>query len=55
MDSFVEHYLQGEKGQNYMKMSEQVQENKVMEFVKEKIEIKEKEVDVEKFKEIVQN
>jgi trigger factor len=55
MESFVEHYLQGEKGQNYMKMAEQVQENKVMNFVKEKIDIKEKEVDVEKFKEIVQN
>lgn len=55
MESFVEHYLQGEKGQNYMKMAEQVQENKVMEFVKDKIEIKEKEIDVEKFKEIVQN
>jgi trigger factor len=38
-----------------MKMAEQVQENKVMNFVKEKIDIKEKEVDVEKFKEIVQN
>lgn len=55
MESFVEHYLQGEKGQNYMKMAEQVQENKVMTFVKEKIDIKEEEVDVEKFKEIVQN
>jgi trigger factor len=55
MDSFVEHYLQGEKGQNYMKMAEQVQENKVMEFVKEKIQLEEKEIDVEKFKEIVQN
>jgi trigger factor len=55
MESFVEHYLQGEKGQNYMKMAEQVQENKVMEFVKDKIQIEEKEIDVEKFKEIVQN
>lgn len=55
MESFVEHYLQGAKGQNYMKMAEQVQENKVMEFVKEKIQIEEKEIDVEKFKEIVQN
>ncbi|MGW8124160.1 trigger factor [Roseivirga echinicomitans] len=55
MDSFVEHYLKGENGQNYMKMAEQVQETKVLELVKDKIEIKSKEVDVEKFKEIVQN
>jgi len=55
MDSFVEHYLKGENGQNYMKMAEQVQETKVMELIKDKIEIKSKEVDVEKFKEIVEN
>lgn len=55
MDSFVEHYLKGEKGQNYMKMAEQVQETKVMELIKEKIEIKSKAVDLEKFKKIVEN
>lgn len=55
MDSFVDHYLQGENGQNYMKMAEQVQESKVMELVKGKIKIEEKEVSVEKFQEIVKN
>ena len=53
MDSFVEHYLQGENGQNYMKMAEQVQEEKVLEFIKEKIEIKSKKVSLDEFKEIV--
>ncbi len=55
MDSFVENYLQGENGQNYMKMAEQVQQNKVIDFIKEKIDIKEEKVDVEKFKKIVEN
>ncbi len=55
MDSFVDNYLQGENGQNYMKMAEQVQQQKVLDFIKEKIEIKSEEVDLEKFKKIVQN
>jgi len=53
MDSFVENYLQGEKGENYMKMAEQVQQEKVLGFVKENIEIKSKKVSLDKFKEIV--
>lgn len=53
MDSFVEHYLQGENGQNYMKMAEQVQQEKVLDLIKEKIEIKSKKVSLDQFKEIV--
>lgn len=53
MDSFVENYLQGENGQNYMKMAEQVQQEKVLDFVKENIEIKSKKISLDKFKEIV--
>lgn len=55
MDSFVENYLQGEDGQNYMKMAEQVQQAKVIDFIKEKIDIKDEKIDVEKFKKIVEN
>ena len=55
MDAFVDNYLQGENGQNYMKMAEQVQQVKVIDFIKEKIDIKEETVDVEKFKKIVEN
>lgn len=53
MDSFVEHYLQGEKGQNYMKMAEQVQEEKVLDFIKTAATLSKKKVSLEKFKEIV--
>lgn len=42
MDAFVDNYLQGENGQNYMKMAEQVQGEKVIEFIKEKISISNK-------------
>lgn len=55
MDAFVENYLQGENGQNYMKMAEQVQGDKVIEFIKEKISISNKKVSLDKFKEIVEN
>ena len=55
MDAFADNYLKGEEGQNYMKMAEQVVEEKVMELIKSKIEIKEEKVDVEKFKKIVEN
>lgn len=51
MDAFVDNYLQGENGQNYMKMAEQVQGEKVIEFIKEKISISNKKVSLDKFKE----
>lgn len=53
MDSFIEHYLQGENGQNYMKMAEQVQQEKVLDHIKSEIEIKAKKVSLDQFKEIV--
>ena len=55
MDSFVDNYLQGENGQNYSKMAEQVQGKKVMDHIKGKIQIKEETVSLDKFKEIVEN
>ena len=54
MDAFVDNYLQGENGQNYMKMAEQVQQEKVLAFIKDKIDIKKKKVSLDKFKEIVE-
>ena len=55
MDTFIENYLQGENGQNYMKMAEQVQGEKVIEYIKERISITNKKVSLDKFKDIVQN
>ena len=50
IDSFVDNYLKGENGDNYRKLAEQVQQEKVIEFVKSKIDIKSESVDLEKFK-----
>jgi trigger factor len=52
LDAFADNYLQGENGQNYQRMFDQVRSDKILEFVKEKINITTEEVDVEKFKEI---
>lgn len=54
LDSFANNYLQGENGQNYMKMADQVRGEKVLALIKEKIDIKRDSVDVEKFKKIVE-
>jgi len=54
MDAFVDNYLQGDEGKNYMNMAEQVQQEKVLSFIKEKVEIKSKKVSLDKFKEIVE-
>ncbi|MEO9967283.1 MAG: trigger factor [Reichenbachiella sp.] len=51
IDSFADNYLKGEEGQNYMKLSEKVFNDKVMAFVKNNITIKTKEVSVEEYKE----
>ncbi len=53
LDVFVQNYLQSEKGENYMRVFNQVKSEKVFNAIKEKISIEEKEVDVEEFKNIV--
>ncbi len=54
LDSFANNYLQGEKGENYRKVFEELLNKKVMDFVKEKITINEKKVDLEGFKKAVE-
>lgn len=51
IDTFADNYLKGEEGQNYMKLHESVFNNKVSDFIKEKITIKAKAVSVEEYKE----
>ncbi len=55
LDAFADNYLQSEKGENYMKMFNQVKTEKVLGLAKEKITIERKKVDVEQFKEIAMN
>ncbi|WP_154859399.1 trigger factor [Cyclobacterium xiamenense] len=55
MDMFLENYLQGNEGKNYMQMLTAVQNEKVLDFVREKAKIKEEKIGVEKFKELLEN
>ena len=53
LDAFADNYLKGENGQNYMKLYNEVRDEKILSFIKEKISISEKAVDIEEFKKIV--
>ena len=55
MDMFVNNYLEGNEGQNYMQMLTAVQNEKVFAVVKEQIKITEEKISMEKFKELLQN
>lgn len=55
MDMFVENYLQGKEGQNYMQMHTAAQNEKVLGFVKEKISLKEEKISIEEFKKLLEN
>ena len=49
LDQFANNYLQGENGDNYMKVYNQVVSRKIMEYVKSEISKKEKEVSLDEF------
>ena len=55
MDMFLQNYLQGNEGKNYMQMMTSVQNEKVLDFVKDKVKLKEEKIGVEKFKELLEN
>ncbi|MHA7129912.1 trigger factor [Algoriphagus namhaensis] len=54
MDMFVDNYLKGEEGQNYMNMLTSVQNDKVLAMVKEKLTMKDKEISIDEFKELLE-
>lgn len=54
MDLFVDNYLKGNEGQNYMNMMTSVQNEKVLAFVQEKIDLVEKEISIDEFKELLE-
>ncbi|WP_297335488.1 trigger factor [Algoriphagus sp.] len=54
MDLFVDNYLKGEEGQNYMNMLTSVQNEKVLNFVKEKVKLTEKVLTIDDFKELLE-
>lgn len=53
MDMFVDNYLKGEEGQNYMNMLTSIQNEKVLVFALDKISVKEKDISIDEFKELL--
>ena len=54
LDGITENYLSNENGQNFMKLYNQLRNEKILKHIKENITIQEKKVSVEEFKKIVQ-
>ena len=54
MDMFVDNYLKGNEGQNYMNMLTSVQNEKVLAFVQDKIDLTEKAISIDEFKELLE-
>ncbi|PZX55950.1 trigger factor [Algoriphagus ratkowskyi] len=53
MDIFVDNYLKGEEGQNYMNMLTSIQNEKVLAFALDKISVEEKDLTIDEFKELL--
>jgi len=54
LDGIADNYLQNENGQNFMRLYNQLRNEKIMKFIKENITIQEKKVSVDEFKKIVE-
>ncbi len=52
LDGIADNYLQHENGQNFMKLYQQLRNEKIMNFIKERITVDEQKVTVDEFKKI---
>ena len=55
LDSFADNYLQGNDGQNYMNTFNKVRNDKIMDFIYDKMDISFKKVKPDEFSKIVSN
>jgi trigger factor len=55
LDQFADNYLQAENGDNYMKVYNQVQNQRVFELIRKEVSLKEKEVTLDEFRKITMN
>jgi trigger factor len=53
LDAIADNYLSNENGQNFMRLYNQLKNEKLMAFIKEKITLEDKQVTVDEFKKIV--
>jgi trigger factor len=54
LDGIADNYLQNENGQNFMKLYNQLRNDKILKHIRENITVQEKKVSVEEFKKIVE-
>lgn len=54
MDAIADNYLSNENGQNFMKLYNQLRNEKILKYIKETITVQDKKVSVEEFKKIVE-
>ena len=54
LDAIADNYLSGENGQNFMKIYNQLRNERILKFIKENITIQDKKVSVDEFKKIVE-
>ena len=54
LDGIADNYLQNENGQNFMKLYNQLRNDKILKHVKSNITVQEKKVSVDEFKKIVE-
>ena len=54
LDDITNNYLSNEKGQNFMRLYNQLRSEKIMKHIKENITVENKEVSVDEFKKIVE-
>ncbi|MEM6736054.1 MAG: trigger factor [Bacteroidota bacterium] len=52
IDAYTHNYLQDKNGENYIKIFNQVQSNKVLDYIKSEISVKEREVSLDEFKKL---
>ncbi|MBM3177708.1 MAG: trigger factor [Bacteroidetes bacterium] len=53
MDAFADNYLNGNEGQNFMRLYNQLRQERIMAAVKEKVTINDKQISLDEFKKLV--
>lgn len=53
LEVFADNYLKGEEGQNYLKVFNQVRNDKIMDYIRDQINIAKKEVNLEQFRKAI--